>query len=102
MTTQTYQRTQPAVRETTRRSDDVVVSTHMVAAVLATVFCFVPTGVAAVVYAGQVRMLLAVGDVAGARRASRMAKRLCWVSLSVTLTFLMVIVVGADGYSSSH
>ena len=97
-----YLSTEQASREAARPSDDAVVPSYMVAAVLSTVFCFVPTGVAAVIYAGQVKTLLALGDVAAAQRASRTAKRLCWVSLSVTLTFLMVIVVGADGYSASH
>lgn len=94
--------TQQATREHAPQGTDTVVATYLVAAVLSTVFCFVPTGVAAVIYAGQVKALLALGDVAAARRASRMARRLCWVSLSVTLTFVLVIVVGADGYSSSH
>lgn len=96
------QSTEQAVRTDVRQTNDVVVPTYMVAAVLSTVFCFVPTGVAAVIYAGQVRTLLALGQVAAARQASRMAKRLCWVSMSVTLTFLMVIIVGADGYNAGH
>lgn len=82
--------------------DHVVVPTHLVAAVLSTVFCFVPTGLAAVVSAGQVRAFLAAGDVEAAQRASRRAARFCWISLSVSVMFLLVIVVGADGYSSSH
>ncbi len=73
------------------------VATHLVAAVLCTVLCFAPTGVAAVVYAGQVRTMLALGDAAAARRASRAAARLCWASVSVTLGCLLVIVLGARG-----
>ena len=38
-----------------------------------------------------------MGDLAGARRASATARRLCWVSVSVTLGFLLMIVVGAAG-----
>ena len=98
MAFQTTTRTAPGVE--TRTRDPLPVPTHLVAAVLATVFCFVPTGVAAVIYAARVSALLAGGDVEAARRASHTAKRLCWVSLSVTVTFLMIIVVGADGYSS--
>ncbi|MGZ4592068.1 MAG: CD225/dispanin family protein [Actinomycetes bacterium] len=95
-----YQTTQTAPRDQTRTGDPLRVPTYLVAAVLVTVFCFVPTGVAAVIFAGRVSALLAGGDVEAARRASRTAKRLCWVSLSVTVTFLVIIVVGADGYSS--
>jgi Interferon-induced transmembrane protein len=78
------------------------VRSHLVAAVVCTLVCFAPLGVAAVVYAGNVRTRLALGDVEGARHASRMAKRLCWASAAVTMCFLLVIVVGAGGYSDVH
>jgi hypothetical protein len=78
------------------------VRSHLAAAVVCALLCFAPLGVAAVVYAGNVRTRLALGDVEGARRASRIAKRLCWASAAVTLGFLLVIVVGAGGYSSVH
>jgi len=81
---------------------DVRVRSHLVAAVLVTLFCFAPTGVAAVVWAGNVRTRLALGDVEGARRASAIARRLCWVSVSLTLGFLLVVVVGAQDYSDTH
>ena len=73
------------------------VPSHLAVAVVCTLVCFAPTGVAAVVAAGNVRTRLALGDVDGARRASATARRLCWVSVSVTLGFLLMIVVGAAG-----
>ena len=76
---------------------DEQVRSHLAAAVVCTLVCFAPTGVAAVVAAGNVRTRLALGDVDGARRASATARRLCWVSVSVTLGFLLMIVVGAAG-----
>jgi Interferon-induced transmembrane protein len=78
------------------------VRSYLVAAVVCTLVCFAPLGVAAVVWAGNVRTRLALGDVEGARRASRMAKRLCWASAAVTMGFLLVIVVGAGSYSHVH
>jgi hypothetical protein len=78
------------------------VRSHMAVAVVCTLVCFAPFGVAAVVYAGNVRTRLALGDVEGARRASRMAKRLCWASAAMTVGFLLLIVVGAGGYSDIH
>ena len=78
------------------------VRSHLAAAVVCTVVCFAPLGVAAVVCAGNVRTRLALGDLEGARRASRMAKRLCWASAAVSMCFLLVIVVGAGGYSEVH
>ena len=81
---------------------DAQVHSHLVAAVVVTVLCFAPTGVAAVVYAGNVRTRLALGDLDGARKASAMARRLVWVSVAMTVAFLLVVVVGANGYSDTH
>ena len=78
------------------------VRSHLAAAVVCTLVCFAPLGVAAVVCAGNVRTRLALGDVEGARRASRMAKWLCWGSAAVTVGFLVVVVVGAGSYSDLH
>jgi hypothetical protein len=78
------------------------VRSHLAAAVVCTVVCFAPLGVAAVVCAGNVRTRLALGDLEGARRAARMAKRLCWASAAMSMGFLLVIVVGAGGYSDIH
>ena len=84
-----------------RRAPDVrPVRTHQAVAVVCALVCFAPLGVAAVVYAGNVRTRLALGDLEGARRASRIAARLCWMSALVTLVFLLVVVLGADGYSA--
>jgi len=85
-----------------RNVQDIQVRSHLVAAVLVTLFCFAPTGVAAVVWAGNVRTRLALGDVEGAQRASTVARRLCLVSVALTLGFLLVIVVGAQDYSDTH
>ena len=78
------------------------VRSHLAVSVVCALVCFAPLGVAAVVYAGNVRTRLALGDVQGARRASRMAKRLCWTSAAITMGFLLMIVVGAGGYSDVH
>jgi hypothetical protein len=92
--------TRPAERPGQTR--DAQVRSHLVAAVVCTLVCFAPLGVAAVVYAGNVRTRLAQGDLEGARRASRTAMRLCVASLATTLAFLLVIVVGSVGYSDLH
>jgi hypothetical protein len=105
--TYTDTHTVPAQRATehdraVQNVQDVRVRTHLVTAVLVTLFCFAPTGVAAVVWAGNVRTRLALGDIEGARRASAVARRLCWVSVAMTLGFLLVVVVGSLGYSDTH
>src|SRR4051812_36429828 len=86
----------------TRAPDLPNVRSHLAVAVVCALVCFAPLGVAAVVWAGNVRIRLAMGDVEGARSASRMVKRLCWASAGMTAVFLLVIVIGAGGYSDVH
>ena len=78
------------------------VPTHQALAVVCALVFFRPLGIAAVVSAGDVRTRLALGDVDGARRASRKALLLCCASAMVTLFFLLVVVVGAVSYSDVH
>ena len=60
------------------------------------------SAIAAVICAGHVRTRLALGDLEGARRASRRTLRLCCASAMVTMFYVLVIVLGADGYSHVH
>ena len=66
-------------------------------AILVTVFCCLPTGIAAIIYAAQVNTKLQAGDIAGAQQASKNAKM--WVLISVgaglllTCAYILVIVV---------
>jgi predicted secreted protein len=90
------------VAPATEQLQHVRVRTHLIAAVVVTLLCFAPTGVAAVVQAGNVRTRLALGDLDGARRASAAARRLVWASVAITALFLLVVVVGAGGYSDTH
>ena len=76
---------------------------YLAVAVVCALVCFRPLGVAALAHAGNVRTLVAQGDLEGARRASRTAKFLCIASAAVTVFFLLVIVgVVAMGYSDIH
>jgi hypothetical protein len=93
--------TAPAFAPTARR-DPRPVHSHQVAAVLCTLFCFAPLGVAAVVHAGHVRTRLAIGDLDGARRSSRTTARLCWGSVLVTVGCVLVLVICAGPYSETH
>ena len=88
--------------ERPEHSRDEQVRCHLFPAVVCTLVCFAPLGVAAVVCAGTVRTRLALCDVEGARRASRAARRLCWASLATTLAFLLLVVVVSAGYSDVH
>ena len=62
---------------------------YLVFAILATVFCCLPTGIPAIVYAAQVNNKLQVGNIAGAQADSRNAKMWCWISFGLGLAMLV-------------
>ena len=57
------------------------VPNYLVPAILTTVFCCLPFGIVAIVYAAQVNSKLAAGDRAGAMAASKSAKTWTFASL---------------------
>jgi hypothetical protein len=74
------------------------VQNYLVFAILTTVFCCLPTGIPAIIYAAQVNGKLQAGDVAGAQVASRNAKMWCLISLGLGLglmaLYAILIMVG--------
>ena len=72
---------------------------YLVQAILATLFCCLPFGVVAVVFATQVNSRLAAGDVPGALDASHKARTWAWVSFicGLILTILVVLLVILQG-----
>ena len=99
---------QPTATAVTReRSHDLAqdqraVPTHQTLAVVCALVFFAPFGIAAVVQAGHVRTRLALGDLEGARRASRKALLLCCASAMASIFFVAVLALCADGYSRVH
>src|SRR5579863_3098085 len=69
------------------------VPNYLVFAILATVFCCLPLGIPAIVYAAQVNGKLQAGDLAGAQSASNNAKMWCWISFGVGLAAIGVWVL---------
>lgn len=65
---------------------------HLVWAVLATLFCCLPGGIVAIVYAAQVDAKYDGGDAAGARRSADNARLWCWISFWTLLLPLMAIL----------
>jgi ribosomal protein L40E len=65
------------------------VSNYLVPAILVTVLCCLPTGIAAIVFAAQVNTKLAAGDVAGAQESSRKAKMWCWISAAAGIAVMI-------------
>lgn len=74
------------------------VQNYLVFAILATVFCCLPAGIPAIVYAAQVNSKLQAGDLAGAQLSSKNAKLWCLISLGLGLgimgLYAMLIAMG--------
>src|SRR5579864_7173486 len=74
------------------------VQNYLVFAILTTVFCCLPAGIPAIVYAAQVNGKLQAGDLAGAEVASKNAKLWCLISLGLGLgimaLYAMLIMIG--------
>ena len=61
------------------------VPNYLVPAILCTIFCCLPFGIPAIVFAAQVNSKLQVGDVQGAMESSRKAKMWCWIAFVLGL-----------------
>src|ERR1700735_1893371 len=74
------------------------VQNYLVFAILATVFCCLPTGIPAIIYAAQVNSKLQGGDLGGAQAASSNAKMWCWISaglgLGMMALWMMLMMLG--------
>lgn len=81
-----------------------IVPNHLVFAILATVFCCLPAGIPAIIYAAQVNGKLQAGDYGGAQLASNNAKMWCWVSLGLGLGVMAIyiVLIGAGVMKGMH
>ena len=78
------------------------VPNYLIPAILTTLFCCLPFGIASIVYAAQVNGKLEAGDRVGALESSRKAKMWAWISLGTGLVLIagyvvLVIVLGVSG-----
>jgi type IV pilus assembly protein PilA len=71
----------------------IKVSNYLVFAVLATLFCCLPTGIVAIAFAAQVNGKLQAGDLEGAQKASRIAKIWCWISVAAVVPILILMLI---------
>jgi len=79
----------------TGASEEMEISNYLAQAILVTIFCCLPFGIPAIVFAAQVNGKLAAGDYAGAVERSKKAKTWCWVSFWVGLGFFLIWLFGA-------
>jgi hypothetical protein len=63
----------------------VNIPNYLAPSILATLFCCLPFGVAAIVYAAQVNSKIQAGDIEGARAAAKNARMWCWISFGVAV-----------------
>lgn len=68
------------------------VPNYLPQAILVTLFCCIPFGIVAIVYAAQVNTKLQLGDYEGAVAASGNAKKWCWISFIAGLIQYVVIM----------
>lgn len=73
------------------------VPNYLVQAILVTIFCCLPFGIPAIVYAAQVNGKLEAGDLGGAIAASEKARMWCWVAfgvgLAITLAYIPLVLI---------
>lgn len=68
------------------------VPNYLVQAILTTICCCLPFGIAAIVYAAQVNSKLQSGDYAGAVESSHKAKMWCWWAFGIGLALNLIVV----------
>ena len=75
------------------------IENHLVKAILATLFCCLPLGIVAIVYAAQVDSRAREGDIDGALRLSREANK--WgnwsigLGIGVGVIYVLFLIIGA-------
>jgi uncharacterized membrane protein YvbJ len=69
------------------------VPNYLVWAILVTLFCCLPFGIVAIVFAAQVNSKFAVGDYQGALDSSRKAKMWSWISFGLGLAAIIAYAI---------
>ncbi len=78
------------------------VPTYLAQAILCTLFCCLPAGIVAIVYAAQVNGKVAIGDYYGASQASKNAKTWTWVSFGIGLAVIAIYLIAVAVVASSR
>jgi hypothetical protein len=82
------------------------VKNYLVQSILVTLFCCLPFGIVAIVYAAQVDGKLAARDYSGAARASSSAKMWCWISFGIGMTgfalYMIAVIIGVVTGAAQH
>ena len=81
---------QPAAAPAAAAALPEKVPNYLVQAILVTLFCCLPFGIVAIVFAAQVNGKAQAGDIAGATEVSRKAKMWCWWAFGVGLAVQII------------
>lgn len=68
-------------------------SNHLVWAILVTIFCCLPFGIVAIVYAAQVDGKWSSGDHAGAINSANQAKFWCWLGFGIGVAVTVIVII---------
>ena len=66
---------------------------HLVWAILSTLFCCLPCGIPAIIFASQVDSKYAQGDYSGAVESAQKAKTWCWIAAGTGLAGMLLYVI---------
>lgn len=69
------------------------VPNNLVLAILTTLFCCLPLGIAGIIFATQVNSKLAAGDTAGAMEASRKAKKFSMIGIIIGIVVYVIAII---------
>jgi hypothetical protein len=83
----------PAVQPDQPISEVRKVPNYLVQAILVTIFCCLPLGIPAIIFAAQVNGKIQAGDYSGALDASNKAKLWSWVSFGVGLAVILIYAI---------
>ena len=85
----------PVAGRAAQAGNTVKIPNHLVGSILATIFCCLPFGIPAIVYALQVNSRVAAGDYEGAMQASKKANM--WMLISVAIGVALALIGGLNG-----
>ena len=78
---------------------------HLVWAILSTLFCCLPLGIASIVFAAQVNSKYAAGDLVGAQDSSEKARKFAlWATIAgvvIAVLYIILIIAGAASFEMS-
>ena len=69
------------------------VNSHLVLAILTTLFCCLPLGIVSIIYAAQVGTKRAAGDYQGALDCSKKAATFGYVALGIGLVWIVIYAI---------